>query len=43
MTLVMKQLERLPGEELAAIRATAAQHLAAQPLPARPASQDATS
>jgi len=43
MALVMKQLERLPAEELAAIRATAAQHLAAQPLPARPASQDATS
>ena len=30
MALVMKQLERLPPEELAAIRATAAAHLTAQ-------------
>jgi hypothetical protein len=43
MALVMKQLERLPAEELAAIRATAAQHRAAQPSLVSPASSDATS
>jgi deoxyribodipyrimidine photolyase-related protein len=42
MALVMKQLERLPAEELAAIRATAAQHRAPQPSLAPPASSDAT-